>query len=98
MGTKMRQSIACLIMGLFEGRVFSSFHGNTPILYNFYIKDDIVAASVSWKVQQLESIVALVKDFYPCLKFTHTISTSSVTFQDMGNFDRRPHHLAEHSF
>ena len=81
MGTKMGPSIACLSMGYFEELLFSQFDGNCPICYKRYI-DDIVGAAVGPTIE-LQNFIDFVSNFYPFLKFTHVISTSSVNFLDL---------------
>ncbi|KAJ8029140.1 hypothetical protein HOLleu_28468 [Holothuria leucospilota] len=81
MGTKMGPSIACLTMGYFEEGLFSQFDGQCPILYKRYI-DDIIGAAVGPRIE-LQNFINFVSNFYPFLKFTHVISTSSVNFLDL---------------
>ena len=81
MGTKMGPSIACLTMGHFEELLFSHFDGRCPILYKRYI-DDIVGAAIGSR-HELEMFIDYVSNFYPFLKFTHEVSSSSVNFLDL---------------
>ncbi|KAJ8034315.1 hypothetical protein HOLleu_21098 [Holothuria leucospilota] len=65
-------------MGYFEERLFSQFDGQCPVPYKRYI-DDIVGAAVGPRID-LQNFINFVSNFYPFLKFTHVISTSSVNF------------------
>eukprot|EP00061_Rhincodon_typus_P000806 g12801.t1 len=81
MGTHMGPSYACLFVGYVEQSLFCSHTG--PILHLFlrYIDDCIGAALCSH--EELEQFNNFTNTFHPNLKFTWTISDTSLSFLDL---------------
>lgn len=80
MGTKMAPSYANLFMDTIE-RQFLATQSNKPLLWRRYI-DDIL---MIWDKpsEQLDSFLSALNQFHDTIKFTHTISDSSVDFLDI---------------
>jgi hypothetical protein len=81
MGSKIGPGFACIRVGYFEKQLFASYDGPTPTLYKRYI-DDIVGA-MSGSRESLQQFIDFMSNFTPSLKFTHTISDTSVCFLDL---------------
>eukprot|EP00061_Rhincodon_typus_P018982 g48393.t1 len=78
MGTCMGPSYACFFVGYVEQSLFRSYTGPIPHLFPRYIDDCIGAASCSHK--ELEQFIHFTNTFHPNLKFTWTISDTSLSF------------------
>ncbi|MBB6707142.1 hypothetical protein H7E98_17940, partial [Proteus mirabilis] len=76
MGTRMGPSYACLCVGYVEQSIFRSYTGPTPHLFLRYIDDCIGAASCSH--EEVEQFIHFTNTFHPDLKFTWTVSDSSL--------------------
>eukprot|EP00061_Rhincodon_typus_P002789 g18472.t1 len=81
MGTCMSPSYACLFVGHVEQSLFRSYTGTISHLFLRYIDDCIGTASCSHK--ELEQFINFTNTFYPNLKFTWTISDTSLSFLDL---------------
>ena len=81
MGTKMGPSYACLFMGHLEHEICSQYQGPMPEVYKRYIDDGIGATALSEAT--LLDFISFINDFHPTIKFTHTISSNTVTFLDL---------------
>eukprot|EP00061_Rhincodon_typus_P010968 g35639.t1 len=77
MGTCMGPSYACPFVGYVEQSLFHSYTGTIPQLFLHYINDCISAASCTHV--ELERFI---NTFYPILKFTWTISDTSLSLLD----------------
>eukprot|EP00061_Rhincodon_typus_P012213 g37804.t1 len=81
MGTCMGPSYACLFVGYVKQSLFRSYTGTIPHLFLRYIDNCIGAASCSH--EELEQFINFTSTFHPNLKFTWTISDSSLSFLDL---------------
>eukprot|EP00061_Rhincodon_typus_P002791 g18474.t1 len=72
---------ACLFIGYVEQSLFRSYTGTIPHLFLHYIDDCISAASCSH--EELELFINFTNTFQPKLKFTWTISDTSLSFLDL---------------
>ena len=81
MGTKMGPSYAGLFMGHLEHCIFTSFPGPKPQFYRRYIDDCLGCCSLT--ESELQHFFDFANDFNPAIKFTHSISPSSVVFLDI---------------
>eukprot|EP00061_Rhincodon_typus_P003596 g20477.t1 len=81
MGTRMGPSIACLFVGYVDQSLFRNYTGTIPHLFLRYIDDCIGAASCSH--EELEQFINFTNTFQPNLKFTWTISDTSLSFLDV---------------
>eukprot|EP00061_Rhincodon_typus_P005108 g24203.t1 len=79
MGTRMGPSYACLFVECVEQSLFRCYTGPIPHLFLCYVVDSIGAASCFHK--ELEQIVNFT--FHTNLKFTWTISDTSLFFRDL---------------
>eukprot|EP00061_Rhincodon_typus_P017744 g46582.t1 len=79
MGTRMGPSYARLFVAYME-QFFHSYTSTMPHLFLRYIDDCIGAASCSHK--ELEQFINFTNVFHPNLKFTWTISDTSLSFLD----------------
>eukprot|EP00061_Rhincodon_typus_P015264 g42847.t1 len=78
MGTHMGPSYACLFVGFVEESLFNNYTGTIPDLFLCYIYDCIGAASCSHK--ELKQFINFANTFHHALKFTWTISDTSLPF------------------
>eukprot|EP00061_Rhincodon_typus_P005560 g25206.t1 len=78
MGTHMGPSYACLFVGYVELSLFRCYTGTISYLFLRYIDDCIGAASCSH--EELEKFINFTNTFHPNLKFTWTISNTSLSF------------------
>eukprot|EP00061_Rhincodon_typus_P002948 g18883.t1 len=81
MRTHMGPSYACLFIGYVEQSLFCCYTSANPHLVLRYIDDCIGAASCSH--EKLEQFINFTNTFHPNLKFTWTISDTSVSFLDL---------------
>eukprot|EP00061_Rhincodon_typus_P000486 g11851.t1 len=81
MGTRMGPSYACLFVGNVEQSLFRSYAGPIPHLFLRYINDCIGAALYSH--EELEQFIHFTNSFHPNLKFSWTISDTSLSFLDL---------------
>ena len=81
MGTKMGPSFACLFVGYVEEQAFSQYKGDTPALFRRYIDDVLGVATCSRDT--LQTFINFLSSFHPALKFTHSISDTSLSFLDI---------------
>ena len=81
MGTRMGPSFACLFMGHFEEQVRRQYTGVMPDFYRRFIDDCLGLATCSRS--ELQVFIDFVSNFHPSIKFTHTVSQSSITFLDL---------------
>eukprot|EP00061_Rhincodon_typus_P000343 g11378.t1 len=81
MGTRMGPSYACLFIGYVEQSVFRCYIGTIPHLFLRYMDDCISTASCSH--EELEQVINFTNAFHPNLKFTWTISDTSLSFLDL---------------
>eukprot|EP00061_Rhincodon_typus_P003057 g19174.t1 len=81
MGTRMGPSYACLQRGYLEQSLFRSYTGTIPHLFLRYIDDWIGTASCSH--EELEQFINFMNTLHPNLKFTWTISDTSLSFLDL---------------
>eukprot|EP00061_Rhincodon_typus_P011984 g37392.t1 len=81
MGTLMDPSYACLFAGYVEQSLFCSYNGPIPHLFLRYIDDHFSAASCSHA--ELEQFINFTNAFHHNLKFTWTISDTSLSFLDL---------------
>eukprot|EP00061_Rhincodon_typus_P006868 g27945.t1 len=77
----MGPSYACLFVGHVEQSLFPCYTGTISHLFLCYIDDSISAASCSYK--ELEQFINFTNTFHPNLKFTWTISDTSLSFLDL---------------
>eukprot|EP00061_Rhincodon_typus_P004595 g22956.t1 len=82
MGTCMSPSYACLFVGYVEQFLFHYYTGTIPHLFLCYI-DSIGTASCSHK--ELEQFINFTNTFHLNLKFTWTISNTSLPFLDLSD-------------
>ncbi|XP_072435478.1 uncharacterized protein [Chiloscyllium punctatum] len=87
MGTRMGPSYACFFVGYVEQTTFRNYTGTTPYLFFRYIHDCIGATSCSRK--EVEQFLNFTNTFHPDLKFTWTISDTSLLFLDLSINDDR---------
>eukprot|EP00061_Rhincodon_typus_P016959 g45440.t1 len=80
-GTCMGPSYACLFVLFVEQFLFHNYTGTIPHLFLHYIDDCINAASCSQK--ELEQFNNFANNFHSALKFTWTISDTSLPFLDL---------------
>eukprot|EP00061_Rhincodon_typus_P006506 g27211.t1 len=80
MGTHMGPSYACLFIGYVEQSLFHCYTGAIPYLFLCYTDDCIGTASCSH--EELEQFINFSNTFHPNLKFTWTISVTSLSFLD----------------
>eukprot|EP00061_Rhincodon_typus_P003000 g19045.t1 len=80
MGTRMGPSYACFFVGYVEQSPFRCYTGTIPHLFFHYIGDCISAALCSH--EELEQFINFTNIFHPKLKFTWTISNTSLSFLD----------------
>eukprot|EP00061_Rhincodon_typus_P017061 g45590.t1 len=78
MGTCMGPSYDCLFAGYVEQFLFCSYTETIPHLFLGYINDCIGTASCSYK--ELKQFIHFSNTFHPNLKFTWTISDTSLSF------------------
>eukprot|EP00061_Rhincodon_typus_P016632 g44946.t1 len=78
MGTRMGPSYACLFIGYVEQSLFRCYTGTIPHLFLHYIDDCNGAASCPHK--KLEQFINFTNTHHPNLKFTCTISDTSLSF------------------
>eukprot|EP00061_Rhincodon_typus_P015083 g42559.t1 len=83
MGTCMGPSDACLFVGFAEQSLFNNYTGTIPHLFLRYIDVHISAASCSRK--KLEQFINFAYTFHSTLKFTQTISDTSLPFVDLSD-------------
>ena len=81
MRTKVGPSYSNLLVGYFENKCFSKYHGPKPYLYKRYIDDCVGATSFSRK--KLNQFIASVSSFHPDLKYTREIFKNSLAFLDI---------------
>eukprot|EP00745_Piridium_sociabile_P023737 TRINITY_DN3707_c0_g1_i1.p1 TRINITY_DN3707_c0_g1~~TRINITY_DN3707_c0_g1_i1.p1 ORF type:complete len:909 (-),score=150.62 TRINITY_DN3707_c0_g1_i1:630-3356(-) len=81
MGTKMGPSYACLFVGFVEEKLFEAYTGHIPVFYKRFIDD--VAGIATCTKDELQRFIESVSSFHPALKFTHQISTTTVSFLDI---------------
>ncbi|XP_048461245.1 uncharacterized protein LOC125484857 [Rhincodon typus] len=81
MGTRMGPSYACLFVGYVEQSLLRTYTGPKPHLFLRYIDDCIGTASCSH--EELEQFIHFTNTFHPNLKFTWTISNTSLPFLDL---------------
>eukprot|EP00061_Rhincodon_typus_P002448 g17602.t1 len=81
MGTRMGPSYACLLVGYVEQSLFRWYTDTIPHLFLHYIDDCISAALCSH--EELEQIINFTNTFQPNLKFTWTITGTSLSFLDL---------------
>eukprot|EP00061_Rhincodon_typus_P000719 g12550.t1 len=77
MGTHMGPSYTCLFVGYMEQSLFHSYTGPIPYLFLCYI-DFISVASCSH--EELDQFIHFTNTFHPNIKFTWTISDTSLSF------------------
>eukprot|EP00061_Rhincodon_typus_P016158 g44221.t1 len=80
MGTRIGPSYACLFVGYVEQSLFC-YTGTIYHLFLRYIDDCIGAATCPHK--ELEQFINFTNIFHPNLKFTWTISDTSLSFLDL---------------
>eukprot|EP00061_Rhincodon_typus_P013554 g39993.t1 len=76
----MGPSCACLFVGNVEQTLFHCYTGTIPHLFLHYINDCTGAASCS--LGELEQFINFTNTFHRNLKFTWTISDTSLSFLD----------------
>eukprot|EP00061_Rhincodon_typus_P005513 g25108.t1 len=81
MSTHMGPSYDCVFVGYVEQFLFRSYTGTIPHLFLCYIDDCIGAALCSH--EQLEQFINFTTTFHPNLKFTWTITDTSLSFLDL---------------
>ena len=81
MGTKMGPSFACLFVGFVEEQALSHYTGTQPALFKRYI-DDCLGVSVGSR-DDLVSFIQHMSNFHPALRYTHEISSTSLSFLDL---------------
>eukprot|EP00061_Rhincodon_typus_P018562 g47779.t1 len=74
-------SYACLFTGYVEQFLFCCYTGTIPHLFLCYIDDCIITALCS--LEELEQFINFTNTFHPNLKFTWTISDTSLSFLDV---------------
>eukprot|EP00061_Rhincodon_typus_P014492 g41537.t1 len=81
MGTRVGLNYPCLFVGYVEQSLFCSYSGTIPQLFLRYIDDCIGATSCSH--EELEQFIHFANTFHTNLKFTWTISDTSLSFLDL---------------
>eukprot|EP00061_Rhincodon_typus_P016163 g44228.t1 len=81
MGIHMGPSYAYLFVSYVEQALFSTYTGTVPQLFCLYIDDSISAASCTQ--DELEQFIDITNNFYPALKFTWSISETSLPYLDL---------------
>ena len=81
MGSKLDLGFACVYVGYFEESLFQSYSGPLPRLYKRYI-DDVIGVMIGTR-DNLDTFPQFVSSFSPSLKFTWSISETSVNFLDL---------------
>eukprot|EP00061_Rhincodon_typus_P004052 g21633.t1 len=76
----MGPSYTCLFVGYVTQSLFSTYTGTVPQLFHCYIDGCIGAAS--WAQAELEPFIDFASNFHPTLKFTWSISDTSLPFFD----------------
>eukprot|EP00061_Rhincodon_typus_P009064 g32244.t1 len=79
--TCMALSYVCLFVGYMGQSLFRSYTGTIPHLFVHYIADCISAASCS--LEELEQFIHFTNTSHPNLKFTCTISDTSLPILDL---------------
>ena len=77
----MGPSYACLFMWYIESQIFSSYDGPIPEYFGRYIDDCLIISSLS--EQELLNFVEFANNFNGSIKFTHEISSESISFLDI---------------
>eukprot|EP00061_Rhincodon_typus_P001783 g15770.t1 len=77
----MALSYACFFVGYAEQSLFRCYTGTVPHLVLRYVDGCIGAVSCSQ--EELEKFINFTNTFHPNLKFTWTISDSSLPFLDL---------------
>eukprot|EP00061_Rhincodon_typus_P000585 g12136.t1 len=80
MGTRMGPSCACLFVGYVQQSLFRCYTSTVPHLFLRY-NDDCVSAALCC-YEELEQFINFTNTFDPNLKFTRTISDTSLSFLD----------------
>eukprot|EP00061_Rhincodon_typus_P006880 g27964.t1 len=83
MGTYMGLSYACHFVGYVEQFLFFSYTGTIPHLFLCCIDDCIGTASCFQ--EELKQFIHFTNTFSPTLKFTWTISDTSLPFLDLSD-------------
>eukprot|EP00061_Rhincodon_typus_P005897 g25968.t1 len=78
MGTCMGPSSSCHFVDFVEQSLFNNYTGTIPQLFPCYIDDCIGVASCS--CEELEQFINFANTFHCVLKFTWTISDTSLPF------------------
>eukprot|EP00061_Rhincodon_typus_P004395 g22465.t1 len=81
MVTCMGPNFACLFVGFVEQSLFNNYTSTIPHLFLHYIDDCINAASCSR--EELQQFINFTNTFHFALKFTWTISDTSLPFLDL---------------
>eukprot|EP00061_Rhincodon_typus_P006817 g27841.t1 len=81
MGPCVGPSYACHFVGCVEQAFFRCYTGTIPHLFLHYFDDYIGAALCSH--EELEQFINFINTFHPNLKFTWTISDTSLPFLDL---------------
>ncbi|XP_076455795.1 uncharacterized protein LOC143290328 [Babylonia areolata] len=81
MGTKMGPSFACLFVDYVEEQALNHFSGTQPALFRRYI-DDCLGVSTGPR-EVLLNFVQHLSSFHPALRYTHEVSSSSISFLDL---------------
>eukprot|EP00061_Rhincodon_typus_P005816 g25792.t1 len=81
MGTRKDPSYACLFVGYMELSLFHCYTGTIPHLFLRYIDDCIGVVSCSQ--EEIEQFINFTNTFHLNLKFTWTISDTSLNFRDL---------------
>eukprot|EP00061_Rhincodon_typus_P011109 g35888.t1 len=91
MGTQMGPRYACLFREYVKQSLFCCYTGTIPYLFLCYIDDCIGAALCS--NEELEQFINITSIFHLNLKFTWTISDSSLSFLDLSVFGSDANHF-----
>ena len=81
MGTAFGPSYACLFMGFLELNICRSYNGPLPEFYKRYIDDGIGITSMA--EDDLRNFIEFTNNFNPAIRFTYTISSTTVNFLDI---------------
>eukprot|EP00061_Rhincodon_typus_P006820 g27846.t1 len=81
MGTRTGPSYACFFRGYVEQSLFCCYTGPIPHLFLRYI-DDCISAALCFN-GELEQFIYFTNTFHPNLKFTWTISNTTLSFLDL---------------
>ncbi|XP_059832219.1 uncharacterized protein LOC132397440 [Hypanus sabinus] len=81
MGTRMGPCYACLFVGFVEQSMFQGYTGIHPPLFLRYIDDCI--GTTSCTRAELVDFINFASSFHPALKFTWSISDTSLPFFDL---------------